>query len=93
MDIIISDDCFKNFNITWKHNSTSDKPTSYNVTLFQPEGIVDVIHTLNNNYLSANLTPGSEYTITVISCTTSMDCNASSKLSLNFTVESPGSMF
>ncbi|XP_065891972.1 uncharacterized protein [Dysidea avara] len=92
VDIIISDDCFKNFNITWKHNSTSDKPTSYNVTLFQPEGIVDVIHTLNNNYLSANLTPGSEYTITVISCTTSMDCNASSKLSLNFTVESPGSI-
>jgi len=92
-DIRISNDCFKNFTITWKHNNTRNKAPLFVVTLFQPNGIEDVKHTLNKYYMSSDLTPGNEYMITVVSCFTPIDCNTSLKASLNFTIPTPGSKF
>jgi len=87
-NIKISDDCYKKFTITWNN---SVKTPLFNVILFQSDAIVDNVHTMNKYYMSSNLTPGNEYTITVISCSTSIDCNASTMSSLNFTVPIPGS--
>ena len=92
-DIRISNDCFKNFTITWTHNNTPNKTPLFIVTLFRPNGIVDIEHTMNKYYMSSNLTPGNDYTITVISCFTSTNCDTSSKVLLNFTMPIPGSKF